>query len=311
VFWFALVLSATPPLSGGDPALVGVWAANSPRPPECRSGSSPRASAWDRARWARESSRCLALGRGATWLHSSPERALALSEELLAAKARDVDARVLAGRALLRLGRPAESWESFEAARELDPSRLEAPVVLEDLARVALLNGRYDRAREAHLSLARRMSLASERGRSVRVRIEAALTAMLVAPDGTAEAIDYLSAVTPTVSLPVLDDLALGALALALDRAGQGPRAAAVVRRVGGPWRVDELTESPPTPAQSQHLPVMPEGEVHAIVATLAGPVDRALGRRHWQAFLEARGAGPHTEHARRALARLGGGGER
>jgi hypothetical protein len=56
-------------------------------------------------------------------------------------------------------------------------------------------------------------------------------------------------------------------------------------------------------------LPVLPPGELHAIVAVLAEEVDRDLAIEQWTAYLEVQRDLPpsHAEHARAKLESLRG----
>src|SRR5262245_43857998 len=93
-------------------------AAASPRPEECvRRAAAGREALWQRARTPGLDAYCDALARGYSRLRRTPE--LSLEAALAADKAlpgRSAPS-VLAGQALLRLGRHKEAWQSFERAQ--------------------------------------------------------------------------------------------------------------------------------------------------------------------------------------------------
>jgi hypothetical protein len=110
----------------------------------------------------------------------------------------------------------------------------------------------------------------------------------------------------------------LGLLALTLDRAGRREQARAVAREASGPYALESLLSSverarlaapepavagPSQPPSVGVRPLLPDGEIHAVIAMLAEGRDAALRRAHLAAFLaSAGGKGPWADHARRAL---------
>ena len=225
----------------------------------------------------------------------------------MAADPHSAAAQALAGRALYRLGRHGEAWHRLESARRLDPASVEQPWALRDRAAVAIHTGHLDVARQIFRKLLPRVGLLGDPVEAVRVRVEAAVIAMLGGAAGSEEAIAYLTSARETVSAPELDEIVVAALVLALDRAGQSERAERLLAETSGPWRLDALIDPREPEARSVRLPLMPRGEVHAMIAVLAEPVDRELARLHWDEFLAERGDGAFADHARARLERLGG----
>ena len=108
---------------------------------------------------------------------------------------------------------------------------------------------------------------------------------------------------------------------------GDKRRAKALLRETDGPWDLEDaltpverarvastalesssdVPEAPAEPAGRGRILLL-DGELHAAIALLSEGRDAALGRAHWRAFLMSpRGQGPWADHARRALAELGG----
>ena len=314
---FAQLAGAPSRAAPASDALTAAAAA-SPRPPECvRGAAAGREALWQRARTPGLDAYCDALGRGYSRLRRKPE--LSLEAALAADKALPGRAApsVLAGQALVRLGRYKDAWQSFERAQARAKRALEAPAALHDLALAAELSGQHEQAREAYRALVARAFLLEEGLRRQRIYVEAAMLMMGAGPDGLNEAIGYLSEARRRGLPPGFSPYVLGALALALDRQGHPDEARGVAGEAGGPWALAEAAEpeegasegarkqSSPSSAQT---PYLPDGEIHAMIAILAERGDPALAREKWQAFLaSAGGRGRWAEHARKKLSKLEG----
>ncbi len=316
---------ASGPLS---PAPVGratlrAAAAASPRPPECAAPAPDKErSLWERAHAPGLLEYCNDLARGYSRLTRSPADALAAARAADKAAPGRAATHVLEGRALLALDKSADAFQSFEKALGLSRRALRAPAALHDLAVAALRSGHTTASVKAYRSLVPRADLLSGMQRQ-RVYVEAADLVMSTGPKGLDEAIGYLTEARRRGSPPGFGDYVPAALALALDRQGRDEEARGVAAEAGGPWslfpRVEGVTDKPhggdgraaPTargkaPAPSAQ-PVLPAGEIHAMVAMLAERDDPSLAREQWQAFLASpAGKGPWAAHAKRHLAALG-----
>lgn len=318
---FAVLLALAP---GAE---LSAAAAASPRPSVCRpSGVGLESTVWSRARPLVVSRFCAALARGFAELESRPEQALTFADAARAEDPHHPVPRLLAGRALFRLGRAKEAWPLLEPFLAPDAATIDDARSLLDAARVALMVGALDAAERGYRLLVARSSLLGSVAERRIATIEAASLSLSRGLRGIDVALGYL-AEARAVPLAGERDLVLALSALALHRAGQKERARALLRETDGPWDLEEsLTaverarvaaaslDSPSDASETVAEPVtrgrilLLDGELHAAIALLSEGRDAALGRAHWKAFLASpRGQGPWAEHARRALAELGG----
>lgn len=308
-------------------AELSAAAAASPRPALCRpSGAGLESTVWSRARPLVVSRFCAALARGFAELDGRPQQALTFAEAARAEDPRHPAPRLLAGRALFRLGRAKEAWPLLELFLAPEAATIDDARSLFDAARVALSVGALDAAERGYRLLVARSTLLGSVAEARIARIEAASLALARGASGVDVALGYL-AEARAVPLSGERDLVLALSALALHRAGQKERARAVLRETDGPWDLEaELTpverarvasttlETPPDTTEGTPEPgtrgriLLLDGELHAAVALLSEGRDAALGRAHWKAFLlSPRGQGPWADHARKSLSELGG----
>ncbi len=308
-------------------AELSAAAAASPRPSVCRSsGVGVESTLWSRARPLVVSRFCAALARGFAELDGRPEQALTFAESARVEDPAHPAPRLLAGRALFRLGRAKEAWPLVEPFLAKDAVTIDDARSLFDAARVALSVGALDAAERGYRLLVARSSLLGSVAERRLATIEAASLSLARGPAGIDTALGYL-AEARAVPLAGERDLVLALSALALHRAGQKERARALLRETDGPWdleasltaverarvasiALDGSTEAPsgaPEPLVRARIFLL-DGELHAAIALLAEGRDAALGRTHWKAFLASpRGQGPWADHARRTLGDLGG----
>ena len=300
--------------------------AASPRPEICRPRPEEPAagSLWSRARPEAVKRYCAALARGHARLASNPSEALALARSAQPLVPSETGARLLEGRALLRLGYVVDAWkrlEPFATAGTLD----DAPS-LHDVARAALAAGALDAAERTYRMLVPRAGLLGSLGARRVAYVEAASLLIARGERSLDEALGYLAEARAT-PLSGDRDLVLGLTALALSRAGRGEQARAVAGETDGPWDLEaelspaerqrvaetsfgaETAEEPaPAAALAPRRVMLLDGELHAAIAVLAEGRDAALRRAHWNAFLASpAGKGPWAEHAKKALAGRGG----
>ena len=299
------------------PSEVPASAAASPRPVLCRAETDRRSSLWARARPAEVERFCTTLARALARLERTPAEALELAREASATFPSETLGPLLEGRALLRLGRAAEAWKRVAPLVVASAPALDDAASLHDVARAALLSGELDDAQRLYrLLMPRSVVLGSERIRRT-ATIEAAGLALARGPADLEEALGYLSEARASPAAGDRD-LVLGMLALTLDRAGRREQARAVAREASGPHDLENLLSpverarvaAPEAPLAAagaavfgRGRPLLPDGELHAVIATLAEGRDAALRRAHLVAFLASpRGKGPFADSARRAL---------
>lgn len=286
-------------------------AAASPRPRDCiqRSQGTESITPWDLARYPGTEHFCLALANGYALLSSDASQALVAAKRARQALPGRAESLVLEGRALVALGRYPEARDRFAAARQISAAALNAPAALYDFALSTYHVGRFEEALEVYRSLIPRVSLLEDGWPRQRVLIEAAALAMTRGPTGLDEAIGYLDEARRRDSPPAFEDFVLGELALALDRSGRTDEAAGVAADAAGPWLLDRLGSAKPgTTKFLQRAPLLPPGELDAVIAILAERRDPELARQHWNAFLAAQANSPFADHARRKMAQTGNG---
>jgi hypothetical protein len=303
------------------PSEVPAAAAASPRPALCRAETGSRSSLWARARPIEVERFCTTLARSFARLERAPAEALELAREATAMFPSETLGPLLEGRALLRLGRTGEAWQRLAPLVAGGAQALDDAASLHDVARAALLTGALEDAQRLYrLLMPRSVVLGSARIRRT-ATIEAAALALARGPADLEEALGYLAEARASPAAGDRD-LVLGLLALTLDRAGRREQSRAVAREASGPYELEELlsrTEQarvasgesgaePSGSALARGRPLLPDGEIHAVIAILAEGRDPASRRAHLTAFLASpAGKGAWAEHARRALDGKGG----
>ena len=286
-------------------AEVAAAAAASPRPSDCssRTDGARRSGGrlWDLAKAPGLQGYCAALARGYARLRGDPSGALKAAADAERALGGRAGAAALRGRALLRLARAEEARTEFIRARSLDRHSLETPATLHDFATASLLAGRVQDAVEAYRALVPRAGLLVGPIRRQRAYVEAAAVVMQLGEPGLDEAIGYLNEARRQGSPPGYEAFVLGALALALDRQGHPQQARGVAAETPGPWGLARLVGTEPMDGEEgEHaravttsdvrldgvVPVLPPGELNAIVAVLAEEDDSALAVEQWEAHL-------------------------
>lgn len=167
------------------------WAAQSSRPAACT--SSP--SLWELSRQAQTERRCRELARGQALLERAPQQALARAAALLTEAPDLVQARVLRGRASLRLGNARAALADLAPLLDAAPGTLVDPATLQDGGRAAVREGEMATALRFYRQLGSGAALLPERRQQLVAYIEIA-SALLSPPPGPAdralEALAYL-----------------------------------------------------------------------------------------------------------------------
>jgi hypothetical protein len=313
----ALVFSSLILAALSLPSEASAAAAASPRPLVCRAESDRTSSLWARARPVEVERFCVLVARGLSRLERSPAEALELAREAVRIAPRETLGALLEGRALLRLGHAREAWQRLSPLVLASAPALDDASSLYDVARAALLAGALDDAERLYrLLMPRSVVLGSAAVRRA-ATIEAGTLALARGPATLEEGLGYLTEARASAAAGDRD-LVLGLFALALDRAGRREQARAVAREASGPFDLEGLmtpadrarvaapelpvTESAVAPLARGRV-ILPEGEIHAVIAVLAEGRDASLRRAHLVAFLASpAGKGPWAEHARRAL---------
>ncbi|HLV68144.1 MAG TPA: tetratricopeptide repeat protein [Polyangiaceae bacterium] len=306
------------------------FAAQSPRPAVCRPADSASTSAlWSAARGGTARPYCSLLARATTRLDAAPEQALELARRAAALDVKDPAARVLEGRALLRLG-------DLRAARDRLESVLLAPGAppdvhaLRELGVTAIHLGRSDTAIAVYRRVLPRADFANDRYFRRTAALEAASVLAATGPDGAAEAEVYLAEARRKSEVPGLEDLTSAFLALCLDRVGRRDQARVVLNDLANPWGLERFASArdmerlarvvlPEQGLEASEqevravmrrpdlsLPALWDGELHAALAVATRPVDGKLARAHLRVYLDGPGrGGPWESWARNLLREL------
>jgi tetratricopeptide (TPR) repeat protein len=271
------------------------------RPAECGISEGFRAAnVWERAKEPNLRPYCDLLASGTAKLVGSGSSVLVhevpqiadRADKLLPGRAAP---SVLKGRAYLRLGKPAEALAALNEAKRRDDRALDDPIALLAWARANARTGRLAEAAQAYRAALPRTSALSAQERSS-ASFEAGMTVMA---QGPAE-IDAAIAMFRQARRDAQDAMrvaSIAGLALALDRAGMGEEAKAVLaERVRSDPR--PLLSDPRVTDALADAGVPHEGD--ALLAMALEGYDAGLAKDAWRRYLEGEGArGPWNHHAR------------
>ncbi|HEY8943693.1 MAG TPA: tetratricopeptide repeat protein, partial [Polyangiaceae bacterium] len=177
----------------GAPESLTTFAAASPRPALCRPAPGVNGGElWSRVRRERAERFCMTLSRGYARLERTPKDALEFARQAKAILPNEIEARVLEGRALLRLG-------ELEAAREALATSVRAPgrplgdvAALRELGVVLVSTGRVAEAASVYRLLVPRVDFVEDALFARVALLEASAALMASGPAGAAEAALYL-----------------------------------------------------------------------------------------------------------------------
>jgi predicted Zn-dependent protease len=276
------------------------------RPAECGvSEGSRAANVWERAKEPELRRFCDLLARGTAHLVASTglvKEVITIADEadkLLPGRAAP---SVLRGRALLRLGKPADALTALQEAKKRDDRALDDPVALLAWARANARTGHLDVSAEAYRAALPRTSALAASERSA-ASFEAGMIVMALGPKGVDDAVAMLRQARLFAS-DAVQLASVVALALALDRAGQKEEAKALlservrtdVKPVLGDERVTEALAD---------AGVAFEGD--ALQAIALEGVDSGAAHDAWERYLAGQGGkGAWADHARAHLQLLG-----
>jgi tetratricopeptide (TPR) repeat protein len=273
------------------------------RPLECGLSDGLRAAnRWERAKEPNLKGYCALLASGTAKLVNDGALARDVpgiadqADKLLPGRAAP---GVLKGRALLKLGQPAEALAAMKEARARDDRALDDPVALLAWARANARTGHADEAAQAYRAALPRTSALSSQERSA-ASFEAGMAAMAEGPRALDDAVGMLRQARREAE-GALSLASVVALALSLDRLGQREEARATladrVRTDPGPLGGDPRVRDALEDAGVAY-------ELDALRALALEASDPAAARASWSRFLEGLGGkGPWAEHGRARLA--------
>jgi tetratricopeptide (TPR) repeat protein len=269
------------------------------RPAECGVQEGFKAAnKWERAKEPNLQSYCTLLASGTAKLVNAGALAKdvpAIADEadkLLPGRAAP---SVLKGRALLRLGKPADALVALREARARDDRALDDPVALLAWARANARTGHFEDAAQAYRAALPRTSALSTPERSA-ASFEAGMIVMAQGPKAIDDAVAMLRQARREAQDAMQVASVIG-LALALDRSGERDEAKAVlaerVRSDAKPVLSDARIRDALADAGVAH-------ESDALLATALEASDPGGAREAWKRYAEGPGGkGPWAEHAR------------
>lgn len=279
-------------------ALALVLFAQALRPSECASLEGPRnAVVWQRVKSPELRRYCDRIASGLSKLASEPgmpDEALQTGNEAEKVLPGRAPAMILTGRAYLRLDRAPEAYAALREARKRSERALDEPHALLAWARAAARTGHTDEAREAYLAL-----LPSADGLPAGERSNAYLeTGMLLlakGPERVAEAVVALRQGRRD-AYGEMQLVAVAALALALDRAGETGEARSILTERPYPG-LDEAIDR----ARQRRVigPEPNDAEALALKALVVEVLQPKNAREAWRKYLDAAPQSPWAAHAR------------
>jgi len=250
----------------------------SPRPRDCRGARGGVDGLWTRARAGDAQRYCDLLARGYARLAQTPAEALVAAQAAEAIVGPAAQVRVLNGRAKLRLGQASAALEQFAKAESEDAQAFLDPKSLHDYARATSLAGKPADAVRLYRTLVSRSALLDDPREKCVLQIEAAAHVLAYTPGGSDEALGYLVqarreslGLSPWVTgLRLLADVRNG-------RAEHAPGASPAPS-------LASLTQ--PVSTAFDESPLLPPGELEALLAALTEATDPVESRRYAQLFL-------------------------
>jgi hypothetical protein len=282
---------------GGD---LSALARASGRPEEC--GGTARLTRWDRARTPGLGAYCDALTLGYAALSTSLDAAVQAAERADATLPGHAAPHVLAARAEVRRAQWQKAWDEFSRARAISEKSLEAPGALRDYAVAALHTAHAAEALAAYRTLVPRAELLGDAREESAVLVEAAALVTAQGKSALSEALGYLGEARRRTKEPGMRDVVLAELALTLSRADRKSEADGIASESSGPtWLEAERTRI--SQGKPSTVPLLPVGELDAMIAVLAERTDRDLAIERWQSYLASE-AGKSSPFAAMARAR-------
>jgi hypothetical protein len=293
------ILLASPALADERGPDLSAVARASARPKECGGASRARPNRWERAKSPGLEHYCDVLAKGYGKLRTAPSDAIAFSAEATRLMPSASAPLVLEARAKVALGSFPDAFALFERARGISREGLDAPGALHDFAIAAQKTNHQREALDAYRSLAPQAELFDDADEALRVFIEGAFVAMSQGPEHLGEAVGYLNEARRMPKVPELDNYLLAALSLALDRQGRRSEALGIAAESTGPFQLEDERNAGAKLGRTR--PVLPDGELDAMIAVLAERRDRELAAERWQSYIDspAGKSGPYATHAR------------
>lgn len=233
------------------------WAAQSPRPAACQ--GSP--GLWDLTRQAVLGRRCRELARAQALLLRAPDKARERAAALLAQAPDFVEARVLHGRASLRVGDAATALAELLPLLAEDAGNVAAPAALLDGGRAALAQKDSANGARFYRALGSRAALLPDRSQQVVAYIEIAAALLASGKAPVDDVLAYLREARRRSAGSGFSGLCAGLTALAWTAQGREAEGQGALSEVTDPDAVARLETSKEI--------WLPDGVLHAVMGLL------------------------------------------
>jgi tetratricopeptide (TPR) repeat protein len=256
------------------------WAAQSPRPAACQGA----AGLWEVSRLAVVGRRCRELSRAQALLLRAPDKARERAQSLLADAPDLVEARVLRGRASLRLGDAAAALADLLPLLADDAGAVSDPSALLDGGRAALAQKDMTSAARFYRALGSRAALLPDRSQQLVAYIEiaAALLASETAP--VDDVLAYLREARRRAPGSGFTGLCAALTAVAWTAQGREAEGQGALSEVTDP---DALARF-----ETREYVWLPDGLFHAVMGLVLERARPEVSATHYQALAQSALAG-------------------
>ncbi len=252
------------------------WAAQSPRPQACQGAPS----LWDVRGQAVLGRRCRELSRAQALLLRAPDKARDRAAALVAQAPDFVEARVLHGRASLRLGDAASALAELLPLLANDAASVADPAALLDGGRAALAQKDLPNAARFYRALGSRAALLPDRSQQVVAYMEVAATLLASGKAPVDEVLAYLREARRRSSGSGFTGLCAGLTAVAWLAEGREAEGQGALADIGDPDGLSNFEGS-------KHV-WLPEGLLHAVMGVAFEREQPELAATHFRAVAQS-----------------------
>ncbi|HKY35933.1 MAG TPA: hypothetical protein VJN18_08345 [Polyangiaceae bacterium] len=247
------------------------WAVQSPRPAVCLAAPG----LWEVSRQALVERRCRELSRAQALLQRAPEQALSRAAALLQQAPELIEARVLRGRASLRVGRADGALADLLPLLAEGTGPVADPAALQDGGRAALLSNQLEVAARFYRKLGSSAALLPDRAQQAVAYIEIAGTLLASPTPNVDEVLAYLREARRRSAGSGFTSLTVALTALAFIAEGREAEGQGALSELSDVWSLERF-EKP----QEVWLP---SGVFHAMLGLALERVRSELSADHYR----------------------------
>ncbi len=268
---FALPLVIVMQTRASVPPRPVAWAVQSPRPATCLAAPG----LWEVSRQALVERRCRELSRAQALLHRAPEQALSRAAALLQQAPELVEARVLRGRASLRVGRADAALADLLPLLAEGAGPVADPAALQDGGRAALLSNQLDVSARFYRKLGSSAALLPDRAQQAVAYIEIAASLLASPAPNVDEVLAYLREARRRSAGSGFTSLTVALTALAFIAEGREAEGQGALSELSDVWSLERFEK-----AQEVWLP---SGVFHAMLGLALERVRSELSADHYR----------------------------